>query len=137
MEVAVAWHIGPWHAPLAHEYWHVTLAPQVPLALQVCCVTLSEHCVAPTEQTPPHADPRPVPTHVLPVQTVGLPHAPVDVQLFCVVVSRHSVWPGAQTPWQCVPTPVPEHVWLVHVVALPHVPVAVQLFCTVVLEHSV
>ena len=93
VEVAVAWHIGPWHAPLAHEYWHVTLLPHVPLALHVCCVTPSRHCVAPSEQEPPHAEPKPVPMHVLPVHGVGLPHVPVDVQLFCVVALAHSVCP--------------------------------------------
>jgi len=108
------------------------------VALQVCLVTPSAaHCVVPSAQTPPQAEPTPVPMQVLLVHTVGLPHVPDAVQLFCVVASTHSVCVGAQTPWQCVPTPVPTHVWLVHVVALPHVPVAVQLFCSVVLEHSV
>jgi hypothetical protein len=68
------------------------LLPQVPLALQVCCVTLSAaHWVAPSMQTPPHAEPRPVPMQVLPVHVVGFPQAPAAVQLFCVVALAHSV----------------------------------------------
>lgn len=91
-EVGVNWHSGPWHAAFWHEYWHVTLAPQVPLAPQVCSVTLSAaHCFAPSAHTPPHAEPRPVPTHVWLVHVVGLPHAPAAVQLFWEVASTHSV----------------------------------------------
>ncbi len=100
---------------------HCPVVPQV-------CGCEPAHCIAPGLQLPVHV----LPTHAVPMQSVGGAQLPVGSQAWIWFGFAHCVCPGLHTPWHAPPT----QVCPLHGAGMPHCPLESHV-CWLLPEHCI